>query len=911
MTAVLVPMLLFGQAAQVGNVAGEAQDQTGGVLPGVTVELISQERGFSRSMMTDMNGRFMFAQVPLGTYRVVASLSGFQTVTVPDNSVEAQKTTRVDMTMELSAAASEITVTGDIPIVDKTNSTVTTRLSNKEFEKLPIGRNYQTLLGTAAGVVGTGNANVHGALSGNNLFMFDGVDVTDPTTGTFGSNLNFEAIQEVNIMTSGISAEFGRATGGFINVITKSGGNEFQGSVKMLADNDDWNEQNTTRSETTGNLLERTKFDQMNDRYAATLGGPVMRDRAWFFLNYEISELTTPERQTETLENFRQTTESPWWTGRLTYQITPTHNIWGKYNESPTNGFIVDYWGTNAETRAMTRQDQTGEQVTVQWTGVFGSSLSAEAMWGNNDEWIGVFPYNVSPLHNGAPHLSLADGRFYNGATFDGIVDRPRDQLTAALSYFTTLGDNSHEMKFGVDWQDMASTAAFRFPNDQLFIDLSFDPATREFTPLIRRDYDPLKLSTSVGEIFSVYARDKFEVGNRFFFEVGARYEKQDGKSDVNNTTVDTSTIAPRLSGTYDVTGDGKTLILATAGRLYQFIIQAFSDDFAQVPQITNYDNFLWNGETGQYEFSNRFEAGAATFAPPTSLDPTYVDEITLGFQRQLGTTMGVGVRGIFREWGDLIDDFQSFNPDGTVNRTVVNYDFAEREFRAVELSFEKRFSQNWNLLANYTFAETEGNHFDNTFSALGDWLDADCRSANDPTIGNGGLIPCRDVNNSARRFGHPSFHRPHNVKAFGAYTHSLGPVNLTLGMAGEWISGTRFARTSTVQVLGSDGEPAGETATYFYEDRGTRSIPGLWTVDNSIEATFNVFNALEVGVKGEIFNVTDNQEKDTPNSTTWCDNTVDPTAACTRARDLFNKATSRGHFQSPRTYRLTALIRF
>ncbi|HVS32898.1 MAG TPA: carboxypeptidase regulatory-like domain-containing protein [Thermoanaerobaculia bacterium] len=907
------PASLIAQTAQVGTVAGEVKDESGASLPGVTVELLSQERGVSRTFVSDMNGRFLFAQVPLGMYRLRGTLSGFQTTTIPNNLVEAQRTTRVDVTMSLAAARETITVTGEVPIVDKTNATQTTRLSNEEFEKLPIGRSYQTLFGTAPGVVGTGNANVHGALSSNNLFMFDGVDVTDPTTGTFASNLNFEAIQEVNIMTAGISAEYGRATGGYLNVITKSGGNKFEGSFKILADNDRWNGQNKRKSELTGAALERTKFDQLNDRYAATLGGPLWRDRAWFFGVHEISEITSPERQTiATNENFRQTTESPFWTGRLTYQITPSHNIWGKYNESPTSGFIVDYWGTNAETLAMTRQDQTAEQFTVQWTGVFTPNLTGEAMWGNNEEWIGVFPYRASSLHNGAPHFNSTDRRYYNGATFEGIVDRPRNQLTGALSYFADIAGNSHQFKFGVDYQDMKSTAAFRFPNDQLYIDQSFDPVTRAFVPLSRRDYDPLTLSSSTGEILSFYARDKFEVGNRFFFEVGARYEDQTGESDVGAVTVDSTTIAPRLSGTYDLTGNGKTLIVATAGRVYQFIVQGFSDSFAEVPQQTNYENYLWNAERSEYVLSNRFEAGARTFRPNSDVDPTYVDEITLGFQRQIGTAMGVGVRGIWREFGDMIDDIFTFNPDGTFNRQVVNYGPARREYTGLELTLDKRFARNWNLLASYTWSETRGNHFANTFSSLGNWGDANCRSTTDPSIGNNGVIPCLEVNDGPRNFGHPPNHRPHNLKGYGAYSRALGPVNLTLGAAGEWISGTRFAKASSLQVLNPvTGAASGQFATYRYEDFGAESLPGVWSIDNSIEGTFRVLDLMEIGIKAEIFNVTDNQEKASPGATTWCNNTTNPAAACTQARDRFNKATVRTHFQTPRTYRITTLLRF
>src|SRR5207342_1582009 len=110
---------------------------------------------------------------------------------------------------------------------------------------------YQTLIGQAPGIVGTGNVNSHGALTSNNIFMFDGVNTTDPTTGTFGANLNFEAIQEMVIRTSAVGVEYGRGTGAVVDVITKSGTNRFEGAFKWLLSNDDWNADNTTVDEVT------------------------------------------------------------------------------------------------------------------------------------------------------------------------------------------------------------------------------------------------------------------------------------------------------------------------------------------------------------------------------------------------------------------------------------------------------------------------------------------------------------------------------------------------------------------------------------------------------------------------------------------------------------------------------------
>lgn len=935
------PPILMAQGSQSGNLRGEVKDESGGALPGVTVAATSQERGFSRNTVTDGNGRFLFAAIPMGRYRVVASLSGFETVTVTDNLVETEKMTDLDVTLRLAGQKAEVTVTGEVPIVDRTNTSVNTRLRQTEYQKIPVGRSYQTLFNTAAGVTGAagtgvaGNPNVHGALSSNNLYMFDGVDITDPTTGTFAGNLNFEAIQEVSIYTAGVSAEYGRSTGGVINVITKSGTNRFEGSAKYLVTNDDWDSQNKTRSQvcgtpatgqtrcSTGTKLERVKFDHENESIAFTLGGPVFPDYAWFFGAYEKAETTSAQRQAVvTLENFQEVLESPFWNVRVTGQPHSSHQLWGKYHESPTNGFMIDYWSglrapaLAADLEAMTRQDQTSESWAGQWTGVFGSRLTAEALYAETDETITVFPFRVSPLNNGAPHFSLANRLYYNGATFDGFVSRPREQATLAGTYYADLGGNSHSFKAGFDWQHLESGALFAYPNNQFFIDNSFDAATRTFSPFQRQDYDPPAATTSEGDIYAFYLRDKFEVGKRLFFEAGARFEKQEGKSDIGLATVDTTTISPRFSGSYDILGTGKTLVLGTYGRFYQFILQTFSDAFAQIPQQTNYNNFEWDGT--RYVFTGRVEAGATTFQRNTDLDPTYVDEFTLGFQQQIGNAIGLGIRGIYREWGDLLDDVRGFNTDRTTFRRVTNYGPAERDFLALELTFEKRFSQNWNANASYTYSRSEGNHFVDNFSGLGNYLNSDCRAGTataiaDSTIGTNGVIPCREVQEGRNTTGRSTFDRPHNVKFSGAYTRPLGPVNLVLGLAGQWISGINYSELRTLSVLfPGTATAAGPTATYFYTKRGSDRLDPVWSIDTSLEATFRLLDRVELGAKGEVFNIFDEQEQITVNNTTFCGD-ASPTAplACRNARAIYGTATARGAFQPPRTFRVTALVRF
>lgn len=916
--SLLVAVLVFtgspalAQPAQTGTLVGHVRDTTGGALPGVTVTISSQDRGFTRTTVTDETGRYVFPAVPIGPYTITATLQGFETATATDNLVEVDRTTNVSFTLRVGALTDVVTVVGETPIVDQTNVTQTTRLTREEFDKLPVGRSYQALIGTAAGVVGTGNVNSLGALSNSNLFIIDAVDTTDPTTGTFGTNLNFEAIQEINVMTNAVGAEYGRAQGAIVNVVTKSGTNTFEGSFKYIFTNDLWDGQNRTTSEVTGASLAREKFDKVNPVYSLTGGGPLWRDRAWFFGTYELGKNTTPQRQTvgQIPEDYQQTTESPFTNVRGTVQLAQGHTAWVKYYRSPTDGFVVDYWGASGEREALTSQNQTARNWAAQWSGVIRNNWSMEAAFADYSSYIGVGPFEPSGKLGNAPILNQAESKFYNGATFDGFVERPRRQFNVASNWFLTPGGRSHDVKAGIDVQNMESSALFQYPNAQLYIATGYDQASSTITHNERRDYET-GASTSTGRIIAFFIRDKMEVTDRLFVEAGLRVERQTGESDVGTQTVDTGAVAPRLSASYDIAGDGKTLVTGSYGRYYASILQGFSDAFANIPQQANYDVFTWTG-TG-YEFTRSVRVGASDFAPPEELHPVHMDEVTLGAQRQFGRAMGVTIRYINRVWGNIIDDVYTFRADGSLNREVVNFGEAERKYRGVQLTLEKRFADNWNAQASYTFSRTEGNHFTtgSGFSPLGDYLDAMCTSSLDPSIGTNGTIPCSEVNGARARYGRPSYDRPHNFKFAGAYVRPFGPITLAVGLVTDVISKQRYDRVRSMTVLRpGTTQSAGRTATYLYEPPGSFQLDGLLNVtDFSTEATWRIAGTSQAGVKAEIFNLFDNQEKIASNNTAWCGTTAN--AACQTAVNNYGKASARGSFVQPRRYRFSLIFRF
>jgi hypothetical protein len=920
--ALAVPAFLLADATQVGTIKGRILDESGAGVPGATVEILSANQGLRRSQTTDATGNYTFAALQPGPYMLRASLSGFQSVERTNNIVETGKTTEIDVTMRLAQAAEAVTVTGEVPLVDKTDVSARTTVSSTLTQKLAITRNYQSLIATAPGVTGqTANPNVHGALTGNNQYLFDGVDTTDVTTGTFGQNFNFEAIQEVVVQTAGISAEYGRAQGAIANVITKSGTNSFSGSAKAIVTNDDWTAQNKGVNQLNNVPFARTKFDEDVWRYALTLGGPIWKDHAWFFGAYEWADVPTPFSQTATSdlrdgagtgEDYQQRTDVKLWDGKLTFQATPSHLFTAAANSDPISGFVVQYWGTGfvGEREALTAQDQNscgdkaGEESIctwqARWAGVFGQNLSMEALYAEQNGDIFVRPFEINPATPpiggaaavGSVVFNQGDNLYYNGATFDGFVKRPRKQANLAATLYTNLFGNTHTIKGGVDYQDLESVAFFTYPTNRIFYVSDFDAISRQATLSPGTDFrvdfiDPAE-SISEGKIWGFYALDKFEVGKHLFFNIGARIDNQQADSDIGNTVIDTTTFSPRLTGVYDVFGNGKTLASAAYGRYYQFLVQDIADSvYAGVPQQQNSDVFEWDGS--QWVLVDQVRVGAGVTPVNDDLSPSYLDEINIALQQQLGNTMAVGIRGIYRQWKDLIEDRRILDADGNKITTPENFgEELRRYFKGIELTFEKRFSRNWQASMNYTLSRSEGNHFSNYTSQLFDYADEFCTVGGSPVVGR---VPCpqaTDVN----RYGYAAYDRTHIVQAFTAYTLPLRWVALTAAPSVFWQSGLPYQRQRTFTVHN-------ENDIYFYEKRGSNRLPNYYQLDFALEAVFKPWGPIEIGAKGEIFNVTNQQQQISNLSIRQI-----PDAN-------FGVATARTAFQTPRNYRFTALVRF
>ena len=293
-------LLIVGASApliaqeQTASLEGLITDQSGAALPGVTVELTSA-KGQKFNTTSDSKGRYRFPSVPPGDYTIVATLSGMQTATLNHIPVALGAAPKIDVTMKLGQVAESITVSADAPIVDVTSSASTSSIRAETIEKLPRGRDFGSVVVQAAAANQNNRAGgimIDGATGSENRYIMDGVDTTNPQTGVQGKTLATDFVDDVQVKSSGYAAEFGGATGGVINVVTKTGTNDFRGSAGGYYNDRSWG--GDARPTLQVQLTNNRAFEQFTPRKdeftdfepSVTLGGPLMRDNLWFYGGY-------------------------------------------------------------------------------------------------------------------------------------------------------------------------------------------------------------------------------------------------------------------------------------------------------------------------------------------------------------------------------------------------------------------------------------------------------------------------------------------------------------------------------------------------------------------------------------------------------------------------------------------------
>ena len=624
----LVPVAVFAQTT--GTVEGAVTDQSNAPLPGVTVELASPNLQGTRTAVTSADGRYRFPSVPPGPYTVTAELAGFGKVQ-KRATVTLDATAQVNLSLQLSTTA-EITVTGEAPLVDVSSTTQGTNYGAKIIDKLPVGRNYADIVFTQPGVQadfgetqGRSLAiSVYGSTSSENLFLIDGVNTTNVIKGFQGKDLNTEFIQEVEVKTGGYQAEYGRNTGGVINVITKSGGNEFHGGVfgyyndtGMRADVDveitpDFSEDGTARNNLTGPGYFLSK--DVRQEWGADLGGFVIKDKIWFFGAYDrvqLNQNVQPIAGPREFENFPAALVQNKYSGKLTLNPLQGTSIVGSVfsDAQQLNGALAQF-GVIAPPNGFSpftyngRQDTGGPDYGARLNQLFGSFGIFTFQYAQHRDRYTTKPEGVDVPQfrdytedpNGV-NFSVAGGF---GNVFGPTLNNESKRESYGGSFTAYVGN--HEIKLGGDYQNDATSGTTFFTGaeririrpclqegasicdlslapfytnalgetHQVFYqhDLLADGTTDDFRII---DSSPFSTPT---KRYSGFIQDQWRIIPTLTLNAGVRYDSE-SFSGLDPTTGPFKAFAlenqwsPRVGVVWDFVGDGTSKLYASAGRFF------------------------------------------------------------------------------------------------------------------------------------------------------------------------------------------------------------------------------------------------------------------------------------------------------------------------------------------------------
>ena len=478
LAAVALLVVAAAAAAQTtnGTLSGHVSDQQGLALPGVTINATSPNLQGIRSTVTGDNGDYTMPGLPSGVYTLSFELSGFERATKTVTLAPTQALP-VDAQLGPAAVTETVNVVGSKVDPLMKTSQVATNFSQEQIQLLPNNRDHTAVMFMAPAVHATGpngNFSIGGAMSYDSRYLINGVDANETIRGQANNLYIEDAVQETTVAVAGISAEYGRFTGGVVNIITKSGGNLFSGSFRDSMANDNWRATtslpegtpipgNRTLTVPTATVASGSpypgdvKFDHVVPTYQYTFGGPILKDHLWFFTAGRLQDQIANRQTFVTNLPYTVTNDQNRYEVNVTYSANANHRFYGAYTNyrlDQINGSQQNIMDLASLYTASNPQDL----ITFNYNGVLSSKLYVEGRV-TSRHWTseGVGSAFKDPI-NGTLLIDRSKGgtsfRYWT-STFCGVCEpelRDSTDLFVKGSYFKTTTDGgSHNMQFGYD----------------------------------------------------------------------------------------------------------------------------------------------------------------------------------------------------------------------------------------------------------------------------------------------------------------------------------------------------------------------------------------------------------------------------------------------------------------------------
>ncbi len=781
--------LTFGQENN-AEIRGRVMDTQDLAVPGVTITVTNQATGVYRQTVSNQDGTYFMTAISPGLYAFNAELTGFKKYNRRDVRLDLGRTTTLDVQLDLGALTETVTITAETPLVDLTSKEIGGNVTNREVTMLPsVNGNFVGMVALLPGVIsnistesfGSDAISVNGMDSRNNNFMLDGANNNDDVIGQrAGSQARapLEAVAEFQVITNQYDAEFGRTTGAIINAISKQGTNAFHGVAAGL-----WQDASLTRKDffVKQNLL--TKPDTQLQTYRANLGGPIVRDRAHFFFNVE--RVMINRANTVTIPSHPEFNSSPvtqdrvWNTLARFDQQLNVNNTWAVRwlrESSPQLNQIVPVVLTvpiavtlPVTPNASREENDVDQTVVATLNSVLGHNRlnTVRVNFTQEDVSFANANFNANGQDQAAlkPQLNYLTFVDQQSSVAQARVNDAY-QIDDTLSWFIAGRGGDHDLKFGGQYEYVGaqSTAqdnlngTFTFRSDLPFS--ATDPRTYPERLQVRVPGGLNRYQKA--HFVAAFAQDKWRLNARTTLSVGLRYDLEiQPISEVDNPAfsdpgaypADRNNVAPRVGLTYDLSGDGKSVVRGGYGRFYDkthfelisaiLTAGAFSDSFLVQFPTNNADPGPTNGTlptdpmlvggptvnrtllASLYPPGSRVKnTGLVTLDNPDRVIP-HTDQITAGYERQLLTTLSISadyVRARARDQFMLQDLNPGLRTSTARTATLVRINPAysagvnqpvnagEIDYDALEVGLVKRFASDYSFRVWYTLGYSRGN---------------------------------------------------------------------------------------------------------------------------------------------------------------------------------------------------------
>jgi hypothetical protein len=625
--AILVVGFASMAAAQepVGSIEGVVRDPASAVVSGATITVKNTTTNLTRTTTTDDEGRYRVAQLPPGTYEVRVAGTNFKTTVITDVSVIVGQSVPVDANLEVGGAAEEVTVVGGGEAqIDRTENTVSGVVGTVQIQNLPLnGRNFLDLAQLQPGVekVEGGSfdptkanytgVSVAGQAGRSAQISVDGASVVDNVVGTTTQNFSQEIVQEFQLGISNYDLSTGATSTGSVNIISRSGSNDFHGNAYgYFRDSGFAAFPALARLDAANQVPESARAEEVpfdRQQFGGTLGGPIMRDKLFFFTNYEYNNqdgsavhlpFIAPSFAGFTPNPFNETL----FTGKVDWNINSKTNSYFRYSFNDNDNDVPFPPGSGIVPRSVpSRIFESNNQIVVNSTHgfVFGLTRSFTPTVTNN------FVYSLNDFHNrvdpSVPDLpeirTINDGQIWRSGT-NAITPQVTDQNRNQLRDDLTWARGNHTFRFGGNYERTSITGLFVFANPvriRIFEPLGSASTEADFLNAFVRDLSygignpVLPFNTPEGKTVNhriqFYGSDNWKITNRFTLNYGLAYRVDSNlwNHDQSRPAVvapvfgkgtapspkDTNNVAPRLGFAWDVAGNGKTVIRGGAGIYY------------------------------------------------------------------------------------------------------------------------------------------------------------------------------------------------------------------------------------------------------------------------------------------------------------------------------------------------------